>query len=59
MDRALFQLAQLYELESPLRNVRLARLYYRKLYEEFPESEYATEAHNRILYLDRYFFHVQ
>jgi tetratricopeptide (TPR) repeat protein len=59
MDRALFQLAQLYELESPLRDVRLARSYYSRLYDEFPESEYAPEAHARILYLDRYFFHVQ
>jgi len=59
MDRALFQLAQLYELESPLRDVRQAREYYRKVYEGYPESEYAAEARNRILYLDRYFFHVQ
>ena len=59
MDRALFQLAQLYELESPLRDVRRAREYYRKVYEGYPESEYAAEARNRILYLDRYFFHVQ
>jgi tetratricopeptide (TPR) repeat protein len=59
LDAAYFQLAQLYELESPLRDVRLAREYYRKVYEEFPESEHATEAHRRILYLDRYFFHVQ
>jgi len=59
MDRALFQLAQLYELESPLRDVRRAREYYRKVYEGYPESEYAAKARSRILYLDRYFFHVQ
>jgi tetratricopeptide (TPR) repeat protein len=59
LDSAYFQLAQLYELESPLRDVRLAREYYRKVYEEFPESEHAAEAHTRILYLDRHFFHVQ
>ncbi len=59
LDAAYFQLARLYELESPLRDVRLAREYYRKVYEEFPESEHAGEAHSRILYLDRYFFHVQ
>jgi hypothetical protein len=59
LDRAYFQLAQLYELESPLRDVRLAREYYRKVYEDFPESEHANEARSRIQYLDRYFFHVQ
>jgi tetratricopeptide (TPR) repeat protein len=59
LDAAYFQLARLYELESPLRDVRLAREYYRKVYEEFPESEHAGEARSRILYLDRYFFHVQ
>jgi tetratricopeptide (TPR) repeat protein len=59
LDAAYFQLARLYELESPLRDVRLAREYYRKVYEEFPESEHAGEARRRILYLDRYFFHVQ
>ncbi len=59
LDAAYFQLAQIYELESPLRDVRLAREYYRRVYEDFPESEHAAEAHNRILYLDRHFFHVQ
>lgn len=59
LDQALFLLARLFELESPLRDVRKARDYYEKVYKDFPESEYAAEAHTRILYLDRYFFHVQ
>jgi tetratricopeptide (TPR) repeat protein len=59
LDSAYFQLAQLYELESPLRDVRLAREYYRIVYEDFPESEHAAESRSRILYLDRHFFHVQ
>jgi tetratricopeptide (TPR) repeat protein len=59
LDEAYFQLARLYDLESPMRDVRLARDYYRRVYEDFPESEHAAEAHNRILYLDRHFFHVQ
>jgi tetratricopeptide (TPR) repeat protein len=59
LDEAWFQLARLYELESPLRDVRLAREYYRKVYAEFPESEHAGESRARILYLDRHFFHVQ
>ena len=59
LGAAYFQLARLFEVESPLRDVRLAREYYRKVYEEFPESEHAAEAHTRILYLDRHFFHVQ
>ena len=59
LDQALFMLARLFELESPLRDVRRARDYYEKVYTEYPESEYSAEAHTRILYLDRYFFHVQ
>ncbi len=59
LDTVYFQLARIYELESPLRDVRLAREYYRKVYEEFPESEHAAKARERILYLDRHFFHVQ
>ncbi len=59
LDEVYFQLARIYELESPLRDVRLAREYYRRVYEDFPESEHAAEAHSRILYLDRHFFHVQ
>jgi len=59
LDQALFMLARLFELESPLRDVRKARDYYEKVYQDFPESEYSAESHTRILYLDRYFFHVQ
>lgn len=57
--QALFQLAQLYEQESPLRDFRKARAYYQKVYDDFPESEQAVEARKRILYLDRHFFNVQ
>jgi hypothetical protein len=59
LDRAWFLLAQLYELDSPLRDVAKARKYYAKIYEELPESAYAAEARARIRYLDRYFFNVQ
>jgi len=55
LDTVYFQLARIYELESPLRDVRLAREYYRKVYEEFPESEHAAKARERILYLDAIF----
>lgn len=59
LDRAWFILAQLYELDSPLRDLAKAREYYRKIYDELPESAYAAEAQARIRYLDRYFFNIQ
>jgi tetratricopeptide (TPR) repeat protein len=59
LDEAYFRLAQIHELESPYRDLRKARDYYRKVYEEFPESAYAAEASQRRLYLDRHFFLVQ
>lgn len=59
LAQALFQLAQLYEQESPLRDFRKARAYYQKVYDDFPESKQAVEARKRILYLDRHFFNVQ
>jgi TolA-binding protein len=59
LDRAWFLLAQLYEQEWPMRDVAKAREYYKKIYDELPESAYAGEAQARIRYLDRYFFNVQ
>jgi TolA-binding protein len=59
LDRAWFQLARLYETESPLRDLARARAYYKKVYDEFPDSAYAAEAQARVRYLDRYFFIVQ
>ncbi len=59
LDRAWFLLARLYETESSLRDLAKARQYYRKVYEEFPESSYAAEAQARVRYLDRYIFIVQ
>lgn len=59
LDRAWFQLARLYEMESPMRDLARARQYYKKVYEVFPDSAYAAEAQVRVRYLDRYFFIVQ
>jgi TolA-binding protein len=59
LDQAWFLLAQLYELESPLRDLARARGLYKRVYDEFPESTYAAEAQARVRYLDRYFFNVQ
>jgi hypothetical protein len=59
LDQAWFLLAQLYELESPLRDLARAREYYKKVGDEFPDSAFAVEARARVRYLDRYFFDVQ
>ncbi|MDR0561710.1 MAG: outer membrane protein assembly factor BamD, partial [Spirochaetaceae bacterium] len=39
-----------------IRNIRSALEYYRKLIQEYPQSQYSPEAQRRIAYLERYYF---
>jgi len=59
LDRAYYRLAQIYEVDSPHRDLEAARHYYSLLYDSFPESLYAEPAARRIHYLNRHFFLVQ
>jgi hypothetical protein len=59
LDEAYYRLAGAYEVDSPYRDLELARGYYQLLYESFPESLYAGRAEARLDYLDRHFFLIQ
>ena len=59
LDEVYFRLAQIYEVDSPYRDLESARHYYSLLYESFPESLYVEPAAERLDYLNRHFFLVQ
>ena len=59
LDEVYYRLAQIYEVDSPYRDLESARHYYSLLYESFPESRYTAPAAERIHYLNRHFFLVQ
>lgn len=59
VDEVYYRLAEIYEQDSPHRDLRKARDYYLLLYERFPESRFADSAGKRIHYLNRHFFLVQ
>jgi hypothetical protein len=58
-DEAWWLLGQLYEANSPYRNIRLAMDYYRRLIQEYPQSQRYGDARRRIAYLERYYFNIQ
>jgi tetratricopeptide (TPR) repeat protein len=59
LDEVYFHLAEIYEVDSPYRDLESARYYYSLLYDSFPESLYVEPASERLNYLDRHFFLVQ
>jgi tetratricopeptide (TPR) repeat protein len=59
LDEVYYRLARIYEVDSPHRDLELARNYYSLLYESFPESRYIDSATERLNYLNRHFFLVQ
>lgn len=59
LDEVYYRLAQIYEVDSPYRDLESARHYYGLLWDLFPESLYADPAAERLHYLDRHFFLVQ
>jgi tetratricopeptide (TPR) repeat protein len=59
LDEVYYRLAQIYEVDSPHRDIEYARHYYRLLWDLFPESLYTDRARERLNYLNRHFFLVQ
>jgi hypothetical protein len=55
-DEVWWLYAQALEADTPARDIKSARYYYRRLINEFPLSPHYTAANNRISYLDKYFF---
>jgi hypothetical protein len=58
-DEAWWLLAQLYEANSPARDIRLSLEYYRRLVNEYPQSNRVDDARRRIAYLERYYFNIR
>jgi hypothetical protein len=58
-DEAYMLLAQAYEADGPMRDVRRAQGFYRRVYEGYPASRYAEAARDRSRYLDRHILLVQ
>ena len=55
-DEAWWLYGQLYEANSPNRDINLALEYYRRLVNEFPQSNRIVDAQRRIAYLERFYF---
>ncbi len=59
LDEVYFLFGQLFEGESPYRDLERSREYYLRVYEEFPISDFSEEAGERVKYLERYFFYIR
>jgi hypothetical protein len=59
IDEAWWLYGQLLEANSPSRDIKLALDYYRRLVDEFPQSDRVTDAQRRIAYLERYYFNIR
>ena len=54
-DEAWWLYGQCYEAASPGRNMLSALNYYRRLTDDFPQSDYLSDAQKRILYIERFY----
>jgi outer membrane protein assembly factor BamD (BamD/ComL family) len=58
-DEAWWLFGQLYEANSPARDIRLSLEYYRRLVNDYPLSSRVDDARRRIAYLERYYFNIR
>ena len=58
-DEAWWLYAQLLEANSLSRDIKLALEYYRRLVEEYPQSNRAGDARGRIAYLERFYINIR
>ncbi|MCQ2613620.1 MAG: hypothetical protein MJ183_08500 [Treponemataceae bacterium] len=58
-DEILFIKARSLEEKTKSRNIRTAYNLYRKIIEEYPESDFWQEANNRAVYLERFYFSIR
>jgi outer membrane protein assembly factor BamD (BamD/ComL family) len=58
-DEAWWLYGQILEANSPLRDIRSALEYYRRLVREYPQSARYADARQRIAYLERYYFNIR
>ncbi|MDR2185258.1 MAG: hypothetical protein LBO80_06280 [Treponema sp.] len=57
-DEAWWLYGQILEANSPVRDIRSALDYYRRLIREYPQSSRYEDAKRRIAYLERYYFNI-
>ena len=58
-DEAWWLLGQLYEANSPVRDIRQSLDCYRTLVNEYPQSSRVDDARRRIAYLERYYLNIR
>jgi len=58
-DEAYWLYGQLYEANTPERNILLSLDYYRRLVNEYPQSSRLTDARRRIAYLERFYINIR
>ncbi len=58
-DEILFIKARSLEEKTKSRNIRTAYNLYRKITDEYPESDFWQEANNRAVYLERFYFSIR
>ncbi|HEY9595946.1 MAG TPA: hypothetical protein VHE79_15810, partial [Spirochaetia bacterium] len=58
-DEADFLAAQMLEADTPFRDIARAGNLYRGIVKDFPESQFAEPARQRLLYIERHFFQVR
>jgi len=58
-DEAYWLLGQFYEANTPSRNILLSIDYYKRLVNEYPQSNRLNDARRRIAYLERFYINIQ
>jgi hypothetical protein len=58
-DETWWLYGQLYEANSPSRDIRSSLDYYRRLLRDYPQSSRCNEARRRIAYLERYYINIR
>jgi hypothetical protein len=58
-DELYWLYGQLYEANSPNRDILLSLDYYRRLVTEYPQSKWYNDARRRIAYLERFYINIQ
>jgi hypothetical protein len=58
-DEVFWLLGQIYEANSPIRDIRTSLDYYRRLTDEYPQSMRYAAARARIAYLERYYLNIR
>ncbi|MDA8427459.1 MAG: tetratricopeptide repeat protein, partial [Treponema sp.] len=59
MDEAYYLYGVALEQNGPLKDIRRAYSYYKKVVDEYPESPFWDKANERVSYIERYYFDIR